>query len=207
MPGRGSGSRSGSGSGSRGGSSRGSGSRSGSGSHSGSHSGSADHGLTAHADSDEVEIEDIQIDEVEIDEIETDEVVTVSTSADCVWDQTGDAVDEVSMNEICALYTESECISSMNGKSKGRCLWKGKMHSKTSKFHANVGADGYNRQEMVSGQVVSQVMSMQFSTFDVLLGTACFATLAFVMYHIYQWCLGKAKEMGIGHDYTPLREV
>merc|ERR1712083_842151 len=133
-----------------------------------------------------------------------DDVESVSASADCVWDETGDDVDAESMSAICALYTESECISSMNGKSKGRCLWKGKLHSKTSKFHANVGTDGYNREEMVSGQVVSRVMSMEFSTFDVLLGSACFATLAFAVYHVYQCGVDKAKQMGGGYDYTPL---
>ena len=67
--------------------------------------------------------------------------------------------------------------------------------------------DANNREEMVSGGRVSQVMSMQFSTFDVLLGTAFFATMAFAVYQVYQWCAFKAKAMGIGHDYTPLREV
>merc|ERR1712083_907728 len=115
-------------------------------------------------------------------------------------------VDSLSMNQICSLYTESECISSMNGKSKGRCMWKGKMHSKTSKFHTNV-EDANNREEMVNGLDVSKVMSMQFSTFDVLLGTAFFATLAFAVYQVYQWCAIKAKSMGIGHDYTPLHDI
>jgi len=116
-------------------------------------------------------------------------------------------VDELSMNQICSLYTESECISSMNGKSKGRCMWKGKMHSKTSKFHANdLMTDGSNRREreqMVNGLSVSKVMSMQFSTFDVILGTAFFATLAFAVYQVYQWCAIKAK----GHEYTPLHDI
>ena len=67
----------------------GSGSRSASGSRSGSHSGSADHGLSAHTDSDEIDA--------------VIEVVAEQTLADCVWDGTGEDVDGVSMNQICAL--------------------------------------------------------------------------------------------------------
>merc|ERR1711879_838594 len=96
------------------------------------------------------EIDEFQ---VEDEEDETEDKVDVVEGADCVWDGTGDDVDELSMNQLCSLYTESECISSQNGKSKGRCQWRGKMHSKTSKFHTNVDD---NRNGMVDGFSVSK---------------------------------------------------
>merc|ERR1712173_585051 len=151
------------------------------------------------------EVEEMDgIEEEEEEEVVDDGAESAIPGADCVWDGTGDEVDALSMNQLCSLYTESECISSQNGKSKGRRLWKGKMHSKTSKFHTNVDD---NRNGMVDGFSVSKVMSMQFSTFDVVLGTAFFATLAFAVYQVYQWCAVKAKSMGIGHDYTPLHDI
>merc|ERR1712113_224329 len=160
-------------------------------------SGSSEH-LEALIESEEIE-EVNDVDAVEEDAVEVNEDEAVVPGADCMWDGTGEDVDELSMNQICALYTESECISSMNGKSKGRCTWKGKMHSKTSKFHTNLDD---NREEMVNGFSVTKVMSMQFSTFDVLLGTAFFATLAFAVYQVYRWCAIKAK----ANEYTPLQD-
>ena len=71
-------------------------------------------------------------------------------------------------------------------------------------FHANVDGTG---NYMIDGFSVEKVMSMKFSTFDVVLGTAFFATLAFAVYQVYQWCAIKAKSMGIGHDYTPLHDI
>lgn len=133
-----------------------------------------------------------------------EDVEASAAGADCVWDGTGDDVDAASMNSVCALYTESECISSMNGKSKGRCTWRGKMHSKMSKMHVNVDVEeADSREEMVAGWTVDKVMKLQFSTFDVLLGSALFATLAFAIYQLYQWCLYKAKV----RDYSPINDV
>jgi len=155
-----------------------------------------------------MEGEEVIVDEEEVIDEEEESAIP---GADCVWDGTGDDVDESSMNQLCSLYTESECISSQNGKSKGRCLWKGKLHSKTSKFHqmANVEDENHRRNEvlMVDHLSISKVLSMQFSTFDVVLGTAFFATLCFAAYQVYQWCAIKAKSMGIGHDYTPLHDM
>jgi len=155
------------------------------------------------------EVFDVDDEEEVIDDEEEESAVP---GADCVWDGTGDDVDELSMNQLCSLYTESECISSQNGKSKGRCLWKGKLHSKTSKFHQMGSVEDENHRRnaevlMVDHLSISKVLSMQFSTFDVVLGTAFFATLCFAAYQVYQWCAIKAKSMGIGHDYTPLHDM
>lgn len=112
-----------------------------------------------------------------------------------MWDGTG--VEQEGLD--CHTFTESECMSAMNGKSKARCMWKGKLHSKTSKLKSNVESEA-----AVNGWSFSDVMNMEFSTFDVLLGCALCATFAFAVYQVYKWCAYRAKMKG--YEYTPIAE-